>query len=202
MISGNLSYAHKLEPCSHWDKSQTTLFFYANFILAVSLIIPHHIFNCSIVIGRSLMTVAYSLFCLWGGFHLCAPDVFAWNFVFVCLSLVHVIVWCWRCRPGRIRCRLLMDLYQGLFMPVGISQELFMQLTHRSIIHELKIGEEYFHLIPPTITRTLDSTTSTTMAIHPMRLSILLTGKYVTQYLAYYTSISMSDLYSLFSRKI
>ena len=164
--------------CRNWDKSQHGLYQAANLIFFASLLIPHHTFSSSIFICRCLMTTAYSLFTLWG-LELCAPDFLAWAFAFFCSSLGHVIYWCWRCRPRRIRNRLLLNLYEGLFKPFGLSQEIFLLLTNRSILHELKVGEEYFNLIPmPLLNATIPmSFPSTTM--YPMRLSILLTGKYV-----------------------
>lgn len=170
-VSTNIN--HKLESCSNWDKSQNGLYHAANLIFFASLLIPHHTFSSSIFIGRCLMTTAYCLFILWG-FELCAPDFSAWSSVFFCSSLGHVIYWCWHFRPRRIRNRLLLNLYEELFMPLGLSQELFILLTYRSIFHQLKIGEEYFNLIPAAIPMAFPSTT-----MYPMRLSILLTGKYV-----------------------
>lgn len=170
----------KLQSCSDLEKAQHGLYQAAHLFYAVSLLIPHHTLTWTIFITRTLMALAYALVTVWACLELCAPDVFAWNVLLTAATSVHIVYWSWRFRPGRIRQRPLLELYNKLFLPLDCPQELFVQLTNKSVIRHLQVGDDYFvatrqqpagqhhhhHSAPPP-----------TNPSGPTRLSILLTGK-------------------------
>lgn len=160
----------KLQACSDLEKSQHGLYQPAHFFYAAALLIPHHTFVWSIFITRFLMGMAYALVTVWACLELCAPDVFAWNALLTAGTLVHIVYWSWRFRPGRIRQRPLLELYQKLFLPLDCSQELFVQLTNKSVIRHLQVGDDYF-------VATQQFATSMSSPSASLRLSVLLTGK-------------------------
>lgn len=162
------TYQHlavKLQSCSEWEKSQHGLFQAANCLYAASLFIPHHTFRWTISIGRIMTGLAHLLFSLWACLILCSPDVFAWHCLMTLTTSVHVVYWTWQFRPFRARIRPpLLELYQKLFLPLDASPDLFVLLINKSVIRNLEPGDEYFTTFDPA---------------HSMRLSFLLTGKYV-----------------------
>ena len=166
------SSSTKLQSCSELEKAQHGLFQAAHLLYAASLLIPHHTFVWSIFISRILMGLAYALVTVWACLELCAPDVFAWNALLTAGTLVHIIYWSWRFRPGRIRQKPLLELYQKLFLPLDCSQELFVQLTYKSVIRSLQEGDDFF-----VATQHFSIPTSSSNPSTSMRLSVLLTGK-------------------------
>lgn len=172
--NSSLATSTKLQSCSDLEKAQHGLYQAAHLFYAASLLIPHHTFVWSIFISRILMGLAYALVTVWACLELCAPDVFAWNVLLTAGTLVHIVYWSWRFRPGRIRQKPLLELYQKLFLPLDCSRELFVQLTNKSVIRSLQVGDDFF-----LATRQLCSIPASSNPSASMRLSILLTGKWV-----------------------
>ncbi|XP_046456218.1 blood vessel epicardial substance-like [Daphnia pulex] len=170
--NSSLTTSTKLQSCSDLEKAQHGLYQAAHLFYAASLLIPHHTFVWSIFISRILMGLAYALVTVWACLELCAPDVFAWNVLLTAGTLVHIVYWSWRFRPGRIRQKPLLELYQKLFLPLDCSRELFVQLTNKSVIRSLQVGDDFF-----LATRQLCSIPASSNPSASMRLSVLLTGK-------------------------
>lgn len=170
--NSSLATSTKLQSCSDLEKAQHGLYQAAHLFYAASLLIPHHTFVWSIFISRILMGLAYALVTVWACLELCAPDVFAWNVLLTAGTLVHIVYWSWRFRPGRIRQKPLLELYQKLFLPLDCSRELFVQLTNKSVIRSLQVGDDFF-----LATRQLCSIPASSNPSASMRLSVLLTGK-------------------------
>ena len=170
----------KLQSCSDLERAQHGLYQAAHLFYAVSLLIPHHTFSWSIFITRILMCIAYALVTIWACLELCAPDVFAWNVLLTLATSVHVVYWSWRFRPGRIRQRPLLELYQKLFVPLDCPRELFVQLTNKAVIRHLQVGDDYFVAVRQQLQQQQQQFHSVTMTPNPsapMRLSVLLSGK-------------------------
>lgn len=176
----------KFPSCSELEKAQHGLYQAAHLFYAASLLIPHHTFTWSIFLTRILMALAYALVTVWACLELCAPDVFAWNVLMTGATCVHIIYWSWRFRPGRIRQRPLIELYQKLFLPLDCPREVFVQLTNKSVIRQLQVGDDYFaatrphqhhHSVYTTTTSTSTMTSSSNSSGPTCRLSVLLTGK-------------------------
>lgn len=165
----------KLQSCSDLERAQHGLYQAAHLFYAASLLIPHHTFSWSIFITRILMGIAYALVTIWACLELCAPDVFAWNVMLTAATSVHIVYWSLHFRPGRIRQRSLLELHQKLFVPLDCSQELFVQLTNKSVIRHLQVGDDYFVATRQQQLQHYSVATSNPSA--PMRLSVLLTGK-------------------------
>lgn len=168
----------KFPSCSELEKAQHGLYQTAHLFYAVSLLIPHHTFSWSIFVTRILMGLAYALVTVWACVQLCAPDVFAWNVLLTGATFLHIGYWSWRFRPGRIRQRPLLELYHKLFLPLDCRRELFVQLTNKSVIRQLQVGDDYFAATRQQ-QQQQHSGTTTSNPSGQTRLSVLLTGKWV-----------------------
>lgn len=165
------------QSCSDLEKAQHGLYQVAHLFYAAALLIPHHTLTWSIFISRILMGLTYALVTVWACVELCAPDVFAWNVLLTAATSVHIVYWSWRFRPGRIRQRPLLELYNKLFLPLDCPQELFVQLTNKSVIRHLQVGDDYFVATRRQQLHSAPAPAPTNPSDYPTGLSILLSGK-------------------------
>jgi len=122
---------------------------------------------------RLLVCIGALLTAIWASFHLCAFDVFAWNVALLLVNMVHSGLLIRRFLPPALSPELT-ELYLKLFKPLRVSKKHFMELAREAAVMTLGVGETY---------AVEDSTPA------DERLSILLRGRSVLEYLTYLPAI-------------
>lgn len=147
--------------CEEWQYAQYTLFQTASLFFAIAFLIPHN-FKLNMLLMRSVLSCGFLMFTIWGGVTICAPDIFAWNLIFVIINMTHVIYLGYKHFPPRVKPEYV-DLYTKIFKPLNMDKNHFKELVKDA---ELLIIEEGAHYSVEDVTSADE------------RLSILLYGKY------------------------
>ena len=150
--------------CNEWEPARHALLHTASFLNAVAFVIPRGSwrFRFNVLVTRALMTLAYAVLLLGAVLEnasVCRADLFMWNLALVVVNGTHLAYSTWRAVPRPLRAELA-PLYRKVFAPLGVSREIFAQLTRPAQLQQLPPGQSFFGAGQPVCD-----------------LSILLTGK-------------------------
>ncbi|KAG1701268.1 Blood vessel epicardial substance-B [Nymphon striatum] len=138
---GNISGNSEERFCEAWKDTDDPLVQTANFCFAVAFLIPHN-FQKSVLIMRTFICIGFLLMSMWSGVNICAPDILAWNMIFMISNFIHVLHYSYNHFPPRINPQL-QDLYTKLFQTLKVEKKLFKELENRSKLVTINPGEHY-----------------------------------------------------------
>ncbi|GAB1605245.1 popeye domain-containing protein 3 isoform X1 [Argonauta hians] len=113
--------------CTSWQPVNHILFHLANAALGIGLMAPDGTYG--VLFLHSTFLLGFLLLSAWSWLILCAPDFFSWNFAFMIINGVQLLLITYRIRPVKF-CDELEEVYLGVFQPLRVPRSLFKKLTH------------------------------------------------------------------------
>ncbi|XP_014767794.1 popeye domain-containing protein 3 isoform X1 [Octopus bimaculoides] len=113
--------------CTSWKPINHILFQLANAALCIGLMAPDGTYG--VLFLHSTFLLGFLLLSAWSWVILCAPDFFSWNFAFMIINGVQLLLITYRIRPVKF-CDELEEVYISVFQPLRVPRSLFKKLTH------------------------------------------------------------------------
>lgn len=106
--------------CELQGTSETLLYHLANLLFLLSYCCPSSSLR-PVALMHAGLILGYLLFSTWAWNIICAPDVFAWYFVFMILNMAQLLYILYQLRPIKLEPDL-EQVYHQLFQPLNISR--------------------------------------------------------------------------------
>lgn len=133
---------YPLSSCPNWSFDYNRIYFQIGCALfAIGFLIPHKHYVTSLI-SHAFIAASHVVIVVWGIVHICSPDVFGWNLLFLLFNLVHGGFYLWKCWPVPLQ-RELTDLYTVVFKPFDVKKQDFVELCGIGKVCTLKNGECY-----------------------------------------------------------
>lgn len=130
------------DECEDKETPQTLLYHIANFLFLISYSAPNN--SHGQIWMHTGLILGYLIFSAWAWNVICAPDVFAWYFVFMILNIGQLLYILYQLRPIKFDSDL-EKVYENLFAPLQVTRMQFKRLVSvdAAQIANLHAGECY-----------------------------------------------------------
>lgn len=113
--------------CSSWQPANHVLFQLANAALGIGLMAPDGTYG--VLFLHSTFLLGFLLLSAWSWVILCAPDFFSWNFAFMVMNGIQILLITYQIRPVKF-CDELEEVYVSVFQPLRVPRCIFKKLTN------------------------------------------------------------------------
>ncbi|KAF3694544.1 Popeye domain-containing 2 [Channa argus] len=130
--------------CNGWSNStEGAMYHLGNTILFLGYMGGSGAYGCLFIFG--FLAPAFLCLTLWGWMTMCGLDVFTWNLLLLLACLAQICHLLYRLHQEGIRSEELTSLYQAVYLPLGVSVQVFKEITSafENKVVELKAGETY-----------------------------------------------------------
>lgn len=127
MTSFGFNAPFSVAGCSSWQPVNHVLFQLANAALGIGLMAPDGTYG--VLFLHSTFLLGFLLLSAWSWVILCAPDFFSWNFAFMVMNGIQILLITYQIRPVKF-CDELEEVYVSVFQPLRVPRGIFKKLTN------------------------------------------------------------------------